>query len=77
VIGGSILDGSDIKLQEDPFRKDKFRAKILQKLGNVGEFDSGAENGEANDGLNANFAEGLDVPSDMEYDGGHDEQDSN
>jgi hypothetical protein len=61
-----MLDGSDMK--EDPFRKDKFRAKILEKLGNVGEFDSGAENNGAIDGLHNNFAEGLDVPSDMDYD---------
>lgn len=54
-------------MRDDPFKKDQFRQKILEKLGSVGGFDSGPENlgGQIND----NFAEGLDVPSDdMEYD---------
>ena len=60
-VGNSILDGSELK--DDPFKKDRFKNKILEKLGGVGDFDDPAEPGD----LNGNFADGLDIPSDMDY----------
>ena len=55
----------NIDYRNDPFRKDKFRKKILEKLGSVGGFESGPENEGQND-LNGNFADGLSNPSDMD-----------
>ena len=67
--GGYVRSHADLDLKEDPFKKDKFRQKILEKLGSVGGFDSGPEIEKVDHtDLNENFANGLDEPSDMEYD---------
>ena len=52
-------------LQEDPYVKDRFRQKIMEKLGSIGGLDSGGDMGAGE--IDHNFAEGLDVPSDLEY----------
>ena len=39
----------------------------MEKLGDAGQFDSGADMGGADINNDANFGEGLDVPSDMDY----------
>ena len=62
---GYNASGTNILSQKDQEEKnEQFRDRILQKLGNADDFDS-KKNSEID--LNPGFAEGLEVPSDMEY----------
>ena len=61
VQGGEMLNDSQL-LKDDPFKKDRFRQKILDKLGSVGALESGENIPDLQ-----NFEEGLSQPSDMEY----------
>lgn len=56
---GSLMQQSSLHHEQ---QQDRFRDKILAKLGNVEDSDQQNDND-----INGNFADGLEMPSDLDY----------